>query len=252
MFWVRSLFALTIFWFWFSAQGKTRETWKIITLDWPPYTNELSKDNGVAAEVLAKVLDTVDVDVDFVFMPWSRGVYEAQKAGYVGLFPVWKNENGAGRVISPELFSSPVGFVYSKKHPHPWKTLNDFKGLNIGIVQNYGYPHKLFELAEKGVFHLQEVSSDEQNLRKVAFDRLDVTIVDLVNAKYIVDRRLPELKNLLIFDEKVYSQEGLYLSFLNSPQAADHLRKLKQGLKNLSLQKLLKQKLETASMSVSD
>ncbi|WP_413291564.1 substrate-binding periplasmic protein [Bdellovibrio sp. HCB337] len=217
------------------------ETWKIITLDWPPYTNEKDAELGAASKALKEALHSVGINVEFVFMPWSRGIYEVKKADYVGIFPVWNGGAHKEGKLSPILFSSPIGFVYNKDEIHHWTKLEDFKGLNIGIVQSYEYPDEILDLGKKGVYHLQSVTSDEQNLHKVAYKRIDLTIVDLVNARYLTEVRHPELKPLLTFDPKIYQKADLFISLKNDKHFEERFKKLKEAFKKVKTQKIVDQ-----------
>jgi polar amino acid transport system substrate-binding protein len=215
------------------------ETWKIITLDWPPYTDEHLADKGVGAKALSEALKTVGVEVEFIFMPWARGAYEVKKEQYVGIFPSWTEYIFVGAKLSPPIFQSPIGFAYHRLTPHPWKTVREFKGLSMGIVQDYNYPGELVRLGEKGVYSLHTVSTDEQNLFKVAYKRIDVTVVDLVNARFLVSNRNPALKELVTIDPKVYQSANLYLALKDDAKFKARQEKLKQALRNVSAQKIV-------------
>jgi polar amino acid transport system substrate-binding protein len=213
------------------------ETWKIVTLDWPPYTNEHAPEEGAAAVAFREAMKSVGIDIEYIYMPWSRGTYEVRKADYAGLFPVWKNESFRGGKNSVALFSSPIGFVQNKKNIHPWKSPKDFKGLDIGIVENYGYPTELLSLGKKGVYHLKPVASDEQNLRMVSFGRIDLTVVDLINARYLAEIRYPELQGKLYYDPVVYEKAELFMSIRDDAKFQFRAEKIKAALKKFPLQK---------------
>jgi polar amino acid transport system substrate-binding protein len=215
------------------------ETWKIITLDWPPYTDEKDLESGAASKALKEALSTVGVNVEYVFMPWSRGIYEVKKSPYVGIFPVWNHGAHKEGKLSPALFESPIGFVFPKNKTKEWTKLEDFKGLDIGIVQSYEYPEEILALGKSGILNLQSVTSDEQNLHKVAYKRIDLTIVDLVNARYLTEIRHPELKPLLTFDPKAYNKAKLYISLKNDQNFEERFKKLKEAFKKVQTQKII-------------
>jgi len=215
------------------------ETWKVITLDWPPYTDEKAEERGAASKALKDALKTVGVNVEFVFMPWSRGIYEVTKEPYMGIFPVWNDGAHKEGKLSPALFESPIGFVFPKSKVLPWTKLEDFKGLDIGIVQSYEYPEEILNLGKSGIYNLKSVTSDEQNLHKVAYKRIDLTIVDLINARYLAEIRHPELKSLLSFDPKAYNKAKLYISLKNDKNFEERFKKLKEAFKNVQTQKIV-------------
>lgn len=215
------------------------ETWKVITLDWPPYTDEHLPNKGVAAKALSETLKSVGITVEFVFMPWSRGIYEVKKPEYVGIFPSWTATGFKGARLSPSLFQSPIGFVFPSKAPVAWKTLQDLKGLRIGIVQDYHYPVEFVALGEKKFFKFFSEGTDEQNLFKVAYQRVDATIIDLVNARYIINTHPEDLKKLLTVDPKVYKNADLFIAMKDDAHFNGHFQKLKTALSKVSSQKII-------------
>lgn len=215
------------------------ETWKIITLDWPPYTAQNMPGDGVAAQALKAAMKTVGVDVEFVFMPWTRGAYEVRKEEYVGIFPTWTDQIFENAKLSPPLFQSPIGFVHQRDNHHPWKALSDLRGLRIGTVQDYHYPEELTALGRSGVLKLSPVTSDEQNLFKVAYKRLDLTVVDLVNAKFLIESRYPDLKPLVAIDPKVYKNADLFIALKPDSKLSERILKIKKALRKVSQQKFI-------------
>ena len=212
------------------------ETWKVVTLDWPPYTMEDAPDHGAAAKAFTEMMATVGVKVEYLFLPWTRGVKEVQKPEFVGLFPVWDGENFPGRKNSQQLISSPITFVQHKNRLHPWKRIEDFKGLKIGVVDGYDYPKKILELGEKKFYHLSIVGTDEQNLRMLNFNRIDVTVADYYNAKYLIENRFPELRENLVIDPKIYKKAGLFISLKADATYPGRVAKIERALKNMPMQ----------------
>jgi polar amino acid transport system substrate-binding protein len=212
------------------------ETWKIVTVDWPPYSNDKVSDEGAACRAFAEAMKTVGVDIEYVFLPWTRGINDVQKPDYVGIFPAWDGDKIKGLKTSPALFSSPIVFVDNKEKIHKWNKITDFKGLNIGIADSYGYPPEFLELGKKGFYTLSVVATDEQNLRMLSYRRIDLTIVDLFNGLYLAEVRFPELKSKLYFDPLVYRNAPLYLSLKNDAHFTERIVKIKKALKNLPMQ----------------
>jgi polar amino acid transport system substrate-binding protein len=220
----------------FTSRPANAETWKIITLDWPPYTDESLPEYGAACQAFRETMASVGIQIEYTFMPWNRGIYEVNKKDFVGLFPVWKNNNYRGGKNSPALFSSPIAFVYNKDKILKWKKLDDLKGHPIGIVENYGYPPEILELGKKGVLTLKPVPTDEQNLRMLGVKRIDLTIVDLVNGRYLAEVRYPELRDKLYFDPTVYQKADLYLSLKDDATFKARTDKIAEALKKTPMQ----------------
>jgi ABC-type amino acid transport substrate-binding protein len=83
------------------------------------------------------------------------------------------------------------------------------------------------------------VTADEQNLFKVAYKRLDATIVDKVNAEYLIRIRNPALAPLITIDPRVYRNADLYISLKADEHFEERFAKIKLALSHVNSQKIV-------------
>ena len=71
---------------------------KIANGDWPPYFSPTLEHNGVVSRIVKEAFGNEGVPVEYVFLPWKRGLIEAKTgkwAGSVGWLKTKEREHKA-------------------------------------------------------------------------------------------------------------------------------------------------------------
>ena len=155
------------------------ETWRIASIEWPPYAGSTLKDGGIAIRDLQLLLKRVDVDLVVDYMPWTRALTVARSAAYVGYFPAWPEEVQTGFAPSQAISQSVVGAVMLAGASHDWASLEDlFDRHRVGFVGSYVYPIDIQkEILEH--YQVEDGAENEQDLARVlAAGRVDVALTD--------------------------------------------------------------------------
>ncbi len=120
--------------------GQTAEPVRIATGEWAPYTSSQMENFGVAAEIVSRVFQRLDMEVEFVFYPWAR-CYQAVKKGTVwGGFPYAHTDERAEEVLFSDnmIYATLTLFYFGKDDgDFQFKTLTDLKQYRIGGVKGY-------------------------------------------------------------------------------------------------------------------
>ncbi|MFP5520107.1 MAG: substrate-binding periplasmic protein [Bdellovibrionia bacterium] len=194
-----------------SVGFANKKTYKVATLEWPPFVCTECPGQGIAASALKKALASQNIDIVFEFMSWSQAIRISNNPEFLGYFPAWDTEFEKGFIQSQPLFESPLGFVERKDNPIQWQTLKDLKGLRIGGAKDYRYPTKFLDLAGEGFFKFEIVVSDDTNLRKLAQKKLDAVIIDKNNAAYLIKKSSSKIRRQLAINPKVLETKNLYI-----------------------------------------
>lgn len=214
------------------------ETWVVATLEWPPYTCEKCPNQGAAIKALKEVMKSVDVEMEFEFLPWSRALMEAKNAKYVGVFPVYQETVARPYTLSPLLFTSPLGFIESANKKILVTKLEDLIGKTVGIVQDYGNLKAFNELVNEGKIKTQVVIRDDLNIKKISANRIDAAIIDINSAKYYLANEYKELSQNIFISPFIVERKELFLS-INSHDTVTKLKKIKAALKKKHFQKIV-------------
>jgi polar amino acid transport system substrate-binding protein len=222
----------------FSSSVCQAEKWVLTTLEWPPYTCSQCPGKGAAAKALAEALKKQNVELEFVFLPWSEAIKVGGDKSKVGYFPTWNEDGRPGFVASVALFESPLGFLEPKGRPLMWNKLSDLKGKTIGVVKDYGNTAEFNRLVAEGVIKTEVVESDDTNMRKVALGKLDGTLIDLNNARYFLNHSLKSVSGELALNPKIIGKKALYVA-LNTHDTQKHADVIKEAVKKENLQKAI-------------
>ncbi|WP_448566426.1 substrate-binding periplasmic protein [Thalassotalea ganghwensis] len=172
---VYSLLTLILLFSSLSINAKEKIT--ITTSNWPPYVSKTAPKFGYISQIIIEAFYHENIDVEFLFMPWSRA-YEEAKHGNVDATSYWYKDDMhtedfyLSQAISTEKV---VFFRLKSEKPLIWKSLTDFNGLRMGLTRSYTYTSALWEYAEKNNERVSIVSTDKQNLKMLLLDRIDIT-----------------------------------------------------------------------------
>ncbi len=199
------------------------DTFKLTSLDWPPYSGEALRNGGTAVArakaAFAAAGHTLEVD----FYPWKRAVQVGMDEGYVGYFPEYYSQELDGHcAFSDPMGSGPLGFAENPAAPVTWGTLDDLKDFRIGTVSGYVNTAEFDARAASGALTVDPVSDDLTNLRKVAGGRLPLAVIDANVMSYLVEQN-PDLVGAVQMNTRLLEDKKLFVCFQNSP-AGDEAR----------------------------
>ncbi len=213
------------------------EKWIVTTLEWPPFTCEKCPDQGAGVKVLREALKTKGIEIEFVFLPWSRAIADGKLDQYIGYYPAWMEDIQEGFTASSPLYSSPLGFIEPKSRPLKWEKLSDLKGKTIGVVQDYGNTKAFNELVKAKVILTDIATSDEINVKKVAAGRLDAAIIDINNAKWFLMNDYKAEASKIQINSKIIEPKDLHIPFNAKNKHKAIL--LKEAFQKISGQKIV-------------
>lgn len=226
----------------FSLHSVAAEKWIVTTLEWPPFSCEKCPEQGAGCKALKEAMKAVGVEVEYVFLPWTRAIKDGAEAKYVGYYPSWPEDVQAGFSPSPSVFKSPLGFIEPKGKALTWTSLADLKGKNIGTVQDYGNTKEFNQLIKDGVIKTEVVASDDVNVKKVAGGRIDGAIIDINNAKWFLATDMKDLAGKVQVNPKSIEDKDLLIA-MNTSGAAKKA-KLEEALKKVDTAKIVAEYLQ--------
>lgn len=194
----------------FSISAKA-ESWKVATLEWPPYMCSKCYKNGAAAEALRQTLRKRGITVEFVFYPWVQAQKNGAKRSFVGYFPAY--EVLPGFKASAPLFSSPVAFMERKDNPLKWDKLTDLKGKTFGVTEGYNNPKEFKQLLNDGSFKAVTVLNEESIIRKLIAGAVDAVPIDIFVGNYYLNNFFNLEKDKVSISSKILEVKELHFAF---------------------------------------
>lgn len=222
-----------------TAADEAARTVELSSLDWPPYIGDSLPAQGFIHQIAEQALARQGYRLKVRFLPWARAVEVAREGKSAGVFPEYYE---AGRkeefAFSDPMPGGPMGFYKRRAadirfvadpRNDPGTVLQALKGYRFGVVR--GYINNLaFDVADFLV--KEEANSDELNLKKLAFSRVDLIVIDELVARHILATRLPELADQLEFMRPPLEHKPLYIAFSRQdPQWQAYRDAFNAGLK---------------------
>ncbi len=166
-----------------SASG---ESLRIVTEPWAPYVYlQDGKPTGIDYEITDTVFKRLGIDVDWQFLPWRRCLMMLDEGQADGALDIFETTERDVHLLYPSEPLSQVEFVLfqAKARPHPFNSLNDLKGLKVGISPGFLYDQ---EFRESPLFEREPAPTLEANLGKLQLGRVDLVITDRRVGRYAV------------------------------------------------------------------
>jgi polar amino acid transport system substrate-binding protein len=201
-------------------------------VDYPPYYGKSLENGGPITEIIVQAYNKVGYGVKLEFVPWARGLAGAKEGTFDGLFTAWyRKDREQWFVFSAPLPPNEIVFYKRKEDNIKFNSFDDLKSYKIGVVRGYSNPHG-FKEANLGI---EEVTTDMQNLVKLAKNRIDLALMDKALGQYIIRTEIPEHANKLEWIDPPVEVVNQYLMI--SKQTKNFQKKVEafnSGLKILS------------------
>ncbi|MDE1167105.1 MAG: transporter substrate-binding domain-containing protein [Pseudomonas sp.] len=154
------------------------EKLRIVTEPWAPYVYlENGKAKGIDYEITALVFQRLGIDVQWEFLPWKRCLAMLDKGEADGVLDIFLTSERDAQLLYPNEPLSDVEFVLftANARPHRFTTLDDLKGLTVGISPGYFYGRDFMDAT---TFKREGAPTHEANFGKLIRGRVDLVITD--------------------------------------------------------------------------
>jgi polar amino acid transport system substrate-binding protein len=144
----------------------------------PPFmflTSE-GKASGIYPAIIAEAFERMGVPVKVSAVPWKRALATIAigDAGVAGIYKT--NERSEKYDFSDVLFVEKVQVIVLVGKTFPFSGIQSLQGKRLGVLRGWSYGDEFDKAKEEGLFTVEEVESDAQNLAKLKNDRLDAVL----------------------------------------------------------------------------
>ncbi len=212
------------------------ESVRITNGEWPPFTSEQLPNGGLLSRIVVEAFALEGVTVEYGYFPWKRS-YELAKSGR------WDGSVGwapSAEHLRDFLMSEPVIFVgkglyHLKGTAFDWKAIADLHRWRVGGTAGYSYGGEWDRAAKTGRLKVDEVTTDEQSIRKLLLRRIDVVAMDVDVAEYLIQTLLtPEEAASIVRHPRLLTQAPICLALSRqSTRSAGLLPLFNRGLQRL-------------------
>lgn len=177
---------------------------RLATLEWPPYVGSGLPDQGYAAVVVRAVFEEQGLPVQIDFYPWTRGLYLVASGEVDGLMPAYLQPSRFDRFQFSDPFPGGPLVMYKRRGDDlafaadpgvdPEAALRGLSGKRVGVVRGYlNTP----ELDAADYLDREEVNDDAAVLRELVDGQVDLAVIDLRVAEYLIRNHYPDYAELI-------------------------------------------------------
>ncbi len=212
--WIHTLIFFTIF-LDFNNPVEGAEL-KMGGTEWSPYMGSELQHHGIAAQIVTQIFSQTGHQVEFKFFPWKRTQVLVKTGQLDGLAIAWfTKERAETMVYSKPYIRTAIVLIKRKDDPFAYNGIQDLDGKNIGVIMGYGYLKKI----QSSKIQKSFVKTLEQNLRKLAGGRIDLTMEEKINAQITIASMPREIQAALTIIENPFETKELHITLSkNIPQ----------------------------------
>ncbi|MEF2230230.1 MAG: transporter substrate-binding domain-containing protein [Pseudodesulfovibrio sp.] len=190
----------------------TEQPVRLVCDIWPPYQmRDQDGITGFSTEMVTAVFKRMGTPVQSLeAFPWKRALEILESGHAEALFSAnyTRDRDIFAHYPSENLFDSP--WIIWTRTETAVRTLDDLKGKSVGVVIGYSYTRDFWEFIQTHC-KVEQVTTDEINLQKLANHRLDAVAAEYGNALHII--RNLGLKGITPRRDVVIKSDGLYIIF---------------------------------------
>lgn len=194
-----------------AAQKNRQPAVRIVMCEWVPYTTATLPDYGALAEMARIALQLRGLETQFSIVPWARAVSMMQQGEADALLPVYMSENNLKRYhLSESVLDVDSVFMRLKETDIPYTTPQNLQGWRIGTVQHTSYKKNLADL---GIFLVEEVPHEIQNYRKLVAGRIDMMLDTRETLERMLDSLPADERKETVFLDPPLHTKSLHMAF---------------------------------------
>ncbi|GFM37897.1 substrate-binding periplasmic protein [Desulfovibrio psychrotolerans] len=194
-----------------AAQKNRNAAVRIVMCEWVPYTTATLPDSGALAEIAKIALQLQGLEAQFTIVPWARAVSMMQQGETDALLPVYMSGNNLKRYhLSESVLDVDSVFMRLKEVEIPYTTPQNLQGWRIGTVQHTSYKKNLADL---GIFLVEEVPHEIQNYRKLVAGRIDMMLDTRETLERMLDSLPAEERHEVVFMDPPLHTKSLHMAF---------------------------------------
>jgi len=145
---------------------------------------------GIDVDQVKLAARRLNINMDIVAMPFSRMLVQMKEGELDCMFAAYKTPE---REIYMDFTSVPnhvssLMFFQRRDSNTKYNSIDDLKGLTIGLVRGHKVSEDFDAALDNGWFTVEKVNEHEQNFRKLSFGRLDLVLVNRHVGGYILKK----------------------------------------------------------------
>ncbi|MBA1230273.1 transporter substrate-binding domain-containing protein [Pseudomonas viridiflava] len=202
------------------AHASAAEKLRLVADPWPPFTDALLTNGGLATDIVSTALKRAGYTVEYAQVPWARALLGLSEGRHDVLVDAWFSEERTliGQFSKPYLVNR-IRLLKRKDSPIAPQTQKQLHAYVIAVVRGYAYAPEFDNDTSMQKVPVQNFSAA---LRMLAAERVDLTLEDEYVARYKLNLESEEIRDRVELLPGSLSENGLHiLVSLKHPRHAD-------------------------------
>ncbi|MBP0946853.1 transporter substrate-binding domain-containing protein [Pseudomonas alliivorans] len=202
------------------ASANAGERLRIVADPWPPFTDALLQNGGLATDIVSTALKRAGYTVEYQQAPWARALLGVSEGRHDVLVNAWFSEDRTliGQFSQPYLVNR-IRLLKRKDSPITLLNHQQLHAYLIAIVRGYAYSP---EFDNDPLLQKVPVQNFSTAIRMLAAERVDLAIEDEYVARYSLSLEAEEVRDRVEFLPGSVSENGLHiLVSLKHPKHAE-------------------------------
>lgn len=216
--WLRHLAVCAVAWL-CSTGAWADKVLTMVSTDYPPYFAADLPEGGTLTAITRAAFKAEGYNLEVIYRPWARVMFETKNGEHDGIIAVWyAAEREDFIAYTDAIANTRIGFFGRRNKPIAVQDLGALRDYTVGTVRGYANP-PAFDAAK---LRTEEVVDDLTNLKKLAADRIDLTLIDMALAHWLIRKNIPDAARKIVALEPPVETMPLYLGI--SRKTPDYTR----------------------------
>ena len=214
-----------------SQPTAAAEPVRLASLEWEPYIGPNLPEQGYVAALIRAAFAEEGLEVEFRYYPWARALHLARNGSVEGLVPEYFDASRESEFAFSDPFPGGPLVFYRRRDTaiafaadpatEPETAFRALTEWRFGVVRGY-LNTPAFDAAD--YLFKEEASDDATNLRKLAFGRIDLAVVDRNVAEHLMRTRYPDYPAKLEAMQPPLAELDLFIAFARTSPRMEEIR----------------------------
>jgi len=206
------------------------------TGDWAPFYSSTIPHGGIANRIVAEAFAEMNVLAVFQFGTWERAMQVAQYGPAVGSSGWLMNqERQRDFLYSDPIFTSKRVFFYHESKRFSWRSLEDLKGLRVGVTKGSLGEFPFDDLVRSGKIKLHISPNYPAGMKALSAGQVDVYACNYTVGQYILENQVSAEvgKGIVSHPKPIFAEENHLIISKRLHDADELLLIFNEGLRRL-------------------
>ena len=216
--------------------GQAADKVRLTLMEYAPLMGENMKGYGIEPAIVTAVFAKVNIETEYTLFPPARAYKSAKEGIYDGIVGfVWSEEREKSFYYSEPIFQAPLLLFHLKEFRFNWETIDDLRGVRIGITAKNYYGPAFHKALDAGKLIVDEASKDVIQFDKLLRHRIKVFPMNFYTGYYMIQGKFsPEQATLFTHHPRPLKTSVYHVLFSRKVKMnVTRVKLFNQGLRQL-------------------